>query len=268
MGIKFFRKNFIDLDNDLPSFSIADASATDTGSAYTDLMRNRSNNSGWATTGSVDAGSTAMTLQFGETKSFNTILLVGHNLKNFNLKYYDGTNYVAFTPAIDRTDNTVTTTDFTFSEVSTTAVKLTMNGTMTPNQDKYIKQFIVTEFLGELSVQPEVEPQFDKDRKVTKFLSGKSYVAKSVGGFNCRIKMKNAGNADADFTLIESLYARYDGFLLWLCGGDVSQFEMQRQGYRLEDIFLMDITNEYSPEYIESRWFNGMPIDLKLVEMS
>lgn len=268
MGIKFFRKNFIDLDNDLPTFSITDASASDTGTAYTDLMRNRSNDSGWMTTGSVDAGSTTMVLSFGETRSFDSIILVGHNLKNFNLKYYDGTTYQNFSTAIDYTDNTTSTLQWNFNEVSSTALKLTMNGTMTANQEKYIKQFIVTEYIGEFTVEPEVMPEFDKDRKVTKFLSGKSYVAKSVGGFNCRIRMRNAGNSSADFDLIESLYASYEGFLVWLCGGTTSQYEMIRQGYRLQDIFLMDITNEYAPEYIESRWANGMPIDLKLVEVS
>lgn len=266
--IKFFRKNFLDLDNELPTITVTDGVATDTGEDYTDLMRNRNNNSGWSTTGSSDAGTTTMVISFGETKSFTDILLVGHNLKNYNLKYYDGTNYQNFSTAIDRTDNTVTTTHHSFTEVSTTAIRLIINGTMVANSDKYIKQFIVTEALGTFTVEPEVKPQFDRDRKVTKFLSGKSYVAKSVGGFNCQIKMKNAGAASTDLTLIELLHTTYEGFLMWLCGGDVSQFELEREGYRLEDIFLMDITNEYTPEYVNSRWYQGMPIDLKLVEVS
>lgn len=267
MGIKFFRKNFLDITNENPSITVTDGVATDAGNDFVDLMRNRNNNSGWATTDSSDAGTTTMVVQFGETRSFSDILLVGHNFKNYTLKYYDGSAYQNFSTAVAPTDNTASTTYHTFTEVSSTALQLKINGTQTPNQDKYLKQFIVTELLGTLDFEPEVQPQWDRDRKVTKFISGKNFVAKSVGGFNCRIRMKNAGNSSS-FSLIESLFETYEGFLVWLCGGDTTQFEHVRQGYRLEDIFLMDIVNEYSPEFIESRWYQGLSVDLKLVEVS
>lgn len=265
--IKFFKKNILDQTNLLPSFAITDASATDTGTAYTILMRNRNNNSGWATTGSVDAGSTTMVVSFGETKSFSNILLVGHNFKNFNLKYLVGTTYTAFSTAIDYTNNTLSTVYADFSEVSTTAIQLKINGTMTANADKYLKQFIVTSILGTFSIEPEIKPQWDKDRKVTKYLSGKSYVAKAAGSFNVNIRMKTVYN-EADLSLVETLFNMYGGFLVWPCGGDTSTMETIRQGYRLEDIFFMDVANEYQPEFNDSRWQMGMPIDLKLVEVS
>lgn len=265
--IKFFKRNKIDLTNSNPTFTVTDASASDTGQDYTDLMRNRNNRSGWGTTGSADDGSTTMTVTFNDTLSFTDVLLVGHNFRNFNLKYYDGTNYVAFSTPIDMTDNTSSTTAHSFNEVSTTGMRLKINGTMTANQDKFLKQFIVTEALGTLSVQPEMKPEWDKDRKATKFLSGKSYVAKSVGGFNLQIKMKNVSN-DTDLTLLERLFNSYEGFLVWPSGGDVTQFETVREGYRLDDIFYMDVANEYKPEFNESRWYHGMPIDVRCVEIS
>lgn len=267
MGIKFFRKNILDLSNTLPTFSITDASASDTGSAYTSLMRNRNNNSGWATTGSVDAGSTTMIVSFGETRSFTDLLFVGHNWKNYNCKYYDGTNYINFSSAIDQTDNTASTTYFNFSEVSTTALQLKINGTQTANQDKYLKQFICTAIIGTFTVEPQVSPVMNKNRKATQFLSGKSFIAKSTGAFNCRIRMATVSN-NADLTLIESLFDSYDGFLVWLCGGDTSQFETIRQGFRLEDIFMCDLTNDFEAAFNNGRWFQGMPIDLRLVEVS
>lgn len=266
--IKFFRKNTLDLTNTLPAITVTDGVASNTGEAYTDLMRNRNNNSGWATTGSLDSGTTTMTVQFGDNVSMTDIILVGHNLKNYTLKYYDGTIYQNFSTPIAQTDNTLTTTHHNFNEVQTTAIRLTINGTMVANADKYIKQFIVTESLGTFTIEPEIQPMWDKDRKTTKYLSGKSFVAKSVGGFTCRIRMKNAGAPAADLTLVETLFNAYEGFLVWLCGGDVSQFELEREGYRLQDIFLMDVSNEYTPQYNESRWYQGMPIDLKLVEVS
>lgn len=268
--MRFFRKNRIDLNNTLPTFAITDGSASDTGSDFTDLMRNRNNASGWGTTGSADDGSTTMTLSFGETVGFTDVLLVGHNFKNFNLKYYDGTSYVNFSTPATFTDNTLSTNHFNFTEVQTTAIQLKINGTQVANDDKFLKQFIVTETFGTFSIEPEIKPTWDKDRKVSKFLSGKSYVAKSVGAFNCRVRMKSAYN-NTDWTLIERLFSSYEGFLVWVTGGDITELTAQgmvREGYRLEDIFLMDIVNEYTPEFLESRWANGMPIDLNLVEVS
>lgn len=270
MAMKFFRKNKIDLSNSLPTFTVTDGSASNTGEDFTDLMRNRNNNSGWGTTGSADDGSTTMTVSFGETQSFTDILLVGHNFKNYNVQYYDGTTYQNFSTPITSTDNTLSTNYHAFTEVATTAIRLKINGTQVANADKYLKQFLITEAIGTLSIEPEIKPQWDKDRKVTKFLSGKSFVAKSVGAFNCKVKMRSAYN-NSDWTLIETLFRSYEGFLVWVTGGDISALQAQsmvREGYRLEDIFHMDLANEYSPEFLESRWANGMPIDLNFVEVS
>ncbi len=267
MGIKFFKKNILDLTNLLPTFTVADTVATDTGTAYTSLMRNRNNNSGWATTGSADAGSTTMIVSFNETRSFSDLLFVGHNWKNYNCKYFDGTQYSDFSTIINETANTVSTTYYNFNEVSTTGLQLKINGTQTANQDKYLKQFVCTEILGTFSVEPQVMPVMNKNRKTTQFLSGKSFVSKSTGAFNCRIKMPVVSN-DADLTLIESLFDTYEGFLVWLCGGNTSQFETVRQGFRLQDIFMCDLTNDYEASFNDGRWFHGMPIDLRLVEVS
>ncbi len=267
MAIKFFKKNIIDLQNTLPQITVSDLVAADDGSIYVDLMRNRNNNSGWATTDSSDAGTTTMIVDFNETRNLTDILLVGHNLKNYTLKYLDGTTWTNFSTTIAPTDNTLSTTYYNFDEVSTDQLQLVINGTQTADADKFIKQFIVTEILGTFSVQPEVIPEWDKDRKVTKFLSGKNFVAKSVGGFNCKLKMKSVSN-ESDLDLVESLFNTYEGFLVWLSGGDFAQFETVRQGYRLEDIFLMDITNEYMPAFGDGRWYNGMPLDVRLVEVS
>lgn len=266
--IKFFRKNIIDLSNDLVTITITDSVATDTGEDFAYLMRNRNNNSGWATTGSTDAAGTTMVVDFGEERSFNCIHLIGTNLKSFTLKYWNGSAWTDFSTAINETTNTLSTNFYNFTTVAGSQLQLVISGTQVADADKYIKQFLVTEIIGTFSVQPELKPQWDKDRKTTKFLSGKNFVAKSVGGFNLGIRMKSA-SLDADFAIIESLFNSYEGFLVWPCGNDVSQFtDGVREGYRLEDIFLMDLSNEYSPEYIDSRWANGLPIDLKLVEVA
>lgn len=268
MAIKFYRKNILDLSMPDPTITIADAIATNTGEDFTDLMRNRNNNSGWMTTGSTDAAITTMVVEFADTRTFDNILLLGHNLKNFTIKYDVLGVWTAFSTPIAPTANTAASNYYSFTPVTSGKIQIVMNSTQVVDADKFIKQLIVTEVLGTLSIQPEIEPQWDKDRKATKFLSGKSFVAKSVGAFNVRVRMKAAFD-NTDLTLVEALFASYEGFLLSLSGGDTSDYSDNiRQGYRLEDVFLMDLVNEYSPEFVTSRWAMGLPIDLKMVEVS
>ncbi len=267
MGIRFFRKSVFDADNTLASVDMTDSVAANDGSAFTDLMRNRDNLSGWGTTDSSDAGLTTMVIDLGDTRDMDAIILAEHNLKSFTLKNGDGTTWNNFSTTIAPTDNTESTTYHSFDSTTATHLQLIMNSTQVVDADKFIRQFIVTEQIGELTIQPEIQPEWDKSRKVTKYLSGKSHITKSVGAFRCRIRMGVVSN-DADLTLIETLFNAYDGFLVWPCGGDVAQFETIREGYRLQDIFLMDLINDYAPQFNDSRWNHGIPIDLRLVEIN
>jgi len=267
MGIKFFRKNVIDFANSLIEITVTDAIADDDGQDFVDLIRNRDNNSGWGTTNSLDAANTTLEIQFGETRTIERAILIGHTFKSYTLKYWNGSAWTNFSTTIAPTTNEDSDTYHEFTEVQTTAVQLVILGTIDANTDKFLTQLILCEELGEFEDEPEVQPQFDKDRKATKFLSGKTFVARSVGGFNCRIRKKSVSNEN-DLSIVETLFNSYEGFLVWLCGGTVSQFETVRAGYRMRDIFLMNLSNEMQPEWLESRYYNGMQIDLRLVEVN
>ena len=267
MGIKFFKKNKLDISNPLPVITITDSVATDTGEAFTNLMRNRDNNSGWMTTGSADAGNTTLEIDFIDSINFDSIILIGHNLKAFTLKYWNGSSWVDFSTPVAETTNTKSTSYFSFNLVTSQKIQLIVTGTQVADAEKVIKQFIVSEILGTFNEEPEVIPTIDRDRKVTKFLSGKSFISKTAGAFNCVIKKKVVADA-SDLTLAETLFDSYEGFLVWICGGDETQFEQVRRGYRLEDIFLMSCANEYTPEFTDSRWAQGMELNLKLVEVN
>lgn len=267
MAIKFFKKNILDLTNPLVTVTVTDSVATNNGQSFVNLMRNRNNNSGWSTTASTDAANTTLVFDFGEDRTFDSIHLIKHNLKAFTLKYWNGSAWTNFSTAIAETTNVLTTNYYNFNSVSGSKLQLIITAAQTLDADKYINQVIASEIIGTMQDEPEIQPQWDKDRVVTKFLSGKNFVAKSVGGFNCTIKKKSVSNSN-DLTLAETLFHSYEGFLVWICGGDTSQMETIREGYRLEDIFFMDVANEYSPEWIESRFYNGMPLNLKLVEVA
>lgn len=266
MGIKFYKKNVYDLSNSLPTTTVTDATATNTGEDYIDLMRNRNNSSAWMTTGSNDAANTQIDINFNDEVEFDRLMVLKHNLKAFTIQYYNGSSYVDFSTAINETTNTAGSNYYSFNNVSTQQVRIIITGTQTPDDDKFINQLIFCEAIGEFTEEPEISPEFDKQRKVTSFISGKNFVAKAVGGFTCRLR-KRPMVTQSDLDIVETLFDSFNGFLVSLSGGTTTQFELDIPGYRLEDVFYMACENEYEPMYNGGRFKHGVDVDIRLVEV-
>lgn len=268
MGIKIFKKNKIDLDYAAVVLTVTDAVATDDGANYIDFLRNRNNTSGWATTGSSDAANTQLDIDLGSRKDVDSLILIKMNFKSYTIQYYDEdtTSWADFSTAINVSANSTETKSHSFTSVSARYFRIIITGAFTLNGDKFMTQLIVTESIGEFSFQPTIKPVIDRSRKATKYLSGKSHIIKSVQSFSVDLAMPSQID-DTDLTIVESMFDSYEGFLIWLCGGTISQYSSLRQGYRLEDIFLVNVTNEYVPEWGQSRYANGMKVDLKLTEV-
>lgn len=266
-GIKFYNKNFIDIDNTLPTITITDATATDNGQSYVDYMLNRSNSSGWITTGSNDAANTQIDIDLDDEAEIDRILLVNHNLKAFTIQYHNGVSYTDFSTAINETTNTKTTNEFSFNEVTTSLIRIVITGTQVADDDKLISQLIITSLIGQLTGYPQIiKPTISKNKKTYRLLSGKALVAKQVGNFSCELAVQNWNN-DNDLTIIESVYSATTGVLMWINAGDDDQFSRTNIGYRDKDIFLVSPTNEYMPEFYKFYYNTGIKIKIKLIEV-
>lgn len=259
--IIFFEKNKADFQ-----YTWVMASASQ-GNAFASKVLNRSNNSAWITTDSVDADNTTLTIDIGDSKFITDIILIKHNFKSFQVKYWNGSSYVNFSPAINETTNTKSSNYFPVAQVSTMRIQLTVFGTQTPNEDKYLYQFIMTAKLGQLTGWPMIKkPTHSRNKKKSQMLSGKYNIQENVGFFACALEVES-WSIDADLAVVESLYNAQDGFLLWLCGGNEDQFKTKRQGYRLEDLYLMKCLDDYQPEYRGGIYSNGLKIGIDMAEV-
>jgi hypothetical protein len=260
--IVFFEKNRADF-----TYTAVTASASE-GDEFALNVINRSNNTAWLTTNSLDANNTTLTIDFADEKSISDILLIKHNFKSFNLKWWDGSAFQAFTPPINETTNTKETNYYEVSQVTTSQIQLTILGTMVPDSDKFLYQLIATEKLGQFEGWPIIKsPTISRNRNKTLMLSGKMNVFENIGNFGMTLQFNNF-SSDADLALIEALYEKVEGFLVWPCGGDETQFRTIRQGYRLEDIFLMKPLDEYVPEYDKGIYKNSVSFNVKLQEVT
>lgn len=259
--IIFFEKPASDIGN--PGVS---ATASQ-GAAYATYALNRSNLSAWITTGSVDADNTTWTLDMTDEKRISEILLIKHNFKSFTVKYWNGSAYQDFSPAINETTNTKAVNRYTVTPQSTSKIQITITGTLTPNSDKYLYQFLATEKLGQFNGWPQIKkPVHSRNRKKNGMLSGRSNIAENVGAFSCELSVKEWKDS-TDLTLVERLYNMSEGFLIWPSGGDESQFSSARQGYRLEDIYLVKCADEYEPSFVSGQYQRGLDISISLTEV-
>ncbi len=260
--IRFFYKSRLDISNDVVTLTASQ------GNDFVNFIRNRSNRTAWATTGSVDADNTYIEVNFVDLVSIDSILLIKHNFKSYTLQYYNGSTYVDFSTAINVSNNSDATTFHQFTQVFTTKIKLIITGTMVADSDKYLFQMLACDSIGQLNGWPIIKsPKVSRNRIISKLISGRVNIKEQIETFSCELQIKVTSD-DSDLSIIEALYAMNSGFHVWLSGGDDSQFSSRRIGYRKEDIVLMKCQDELEPEWYKGFYTSGQVVKIKLIEVS
>lgn len=259
--IIFFDKNKADLDQ--PD-CVATASEANT---YANLARNRSNDTMWMTTGSVDANDTTYEMDMVDMFAIDSIILIGHNFKSFTLQWWDGFAYQDFSTPVNPTNNSDATTFHFFTVVNTTKVKLTIYGTIIPDSDKQLAQFVITKKVGQFNSWPTIKaPSHDLNLQITKMLSGKSNISQNLIGFRCELDVVTLSDSN-DLSIIDYIYFSGNSFLVWLSGGNEDQFKTPARGFRLKDLYLMKCTNIWSPEPYQGFYGIGYKTAIQLTEV-
>lgn len=265
--IKFYEKNYIDIDNELGAISASDTVATNDGQLGVNFLRNRNNRSGWITNDSDDTAITQLIFNIGDIKPVDTIALIGHNFKEYDIRYID--SFGAFIDLLTETNDAKENTILEFEEIQTSAIYLRIYATQVANEDKRMNQTIITNKfgVGQLEGYPVIKnPRFDKNRKVSNMLSGKLYIAESLGGFSCSLDVESY-NSDRDTSLFEDFYETRRSLLVNLSGGDEDQFLFKRNGYLNSNFFLMRPVNNYQPEWDKGVYTTGIKFSMKLEEV-
>jgi len=265
-GIKFFNKN-----------KIADGSTVaSSGTSSSKFILDLDVDTYWTSLGSSDGVSEEITITTSKSQSIDRILLLDHNFKTYNVKYYDGSSYVDFSNVIGIggvTSSTINETNFSqdssyyeFTEVSTTSIRITVSHTQIPNQDKYLNQAIASTEVGTFVGYPNVNSiTVDRNNKVKKTIGGRFSVQKGNKTFGFDIRFKNYPASDiynVDIDLALSLFETEEPFIIYACGGryESQHFTKAIPGFRLKDAFLMQINQAYKLRYLKNIYVN--PIDL------
>lgn len=265
--ILFCRKNHIDLDRVNSTITITDAIATNTGQDSVDFLRNRNNISGWLTTDSTDAANTVILSSFGgDFEDVDYISLIRHNFKDYLVEWQD--SFDVWATYVNVASNTKSTNVHQLTTpVNAKAIRITVTAMQTLDEDKEMRQLIITEKKFKLVGWPVIKkPVHSRNRKNNKMLSGKINVVDTQGAFSVDLSIKLTGD-DNDLSIHEDLYDQIEGLLLLLSGGDEDQFQTKRRGYRNEDIVLVKTINEYTNPYYKGQYISGIKVLIKLAEV-
>lgn len=263
--IKIFNKSYADLSVDNVTITAADDEATNTGQDFVDLLRDRKNSSGWATSGSSDTAVCTLEVELAAGQNVDTIILVDHNFKSFDVHYWNSTAWVLIEAV---TANTETTTEHSLVGTQVYKVRLTITSTFVSDDDKFLSQFIITDKLssGQFVGFPQIRKLRHKtNKRVKKMMSGKSLVVEGIGAAEFELSYTLTSN-DSDLSLFEAMYDNKQGFLVWLSGGDETQFISQRKGYRKKDIYFMRTLDDLSNDFYRGIYVAGTKVKSKLGE--
>lgn len=266
--ILWFEKNKLDLEYDSASITITDSTAYNNGQSFVHMLRDRKNYTAWMTTDSNDAATTTIVASLGDSKAITDIILIGHNLKNYTIKYRNGVGaYQNFSTTIAPTNDTDETSAFNFTEVNATDIQIIINGTQTADDDKRIRQLIITKRIGQFTGWPQIRaPKIDTTKRTSKMLSGKMRIVESLEAFSCTLDVK-AWNIQEDLDIVETIYSKREGVLMWINADDPGQFGLDLKGYRQEDIYLVRPSDDYEPEFLTGVYVNPVKQSIKLVEV-
>jgi len=220
----------------------------------------------WSSFGSNDSTTETYTITLPAAVSLSRIFLMDHNLKKFQIKY--GTTPIDFTGVIgldsysdskiDITDFTRNTAYFEFDAVTTDTLVLTMDTTQTANAEKFLVQFIATNEIGTLLGYPKLNNiKLDRDIKRSKSISGRSHIEKSYESGSFDLSLKRYSKQD-DIDILDALHDRETPFLAWLCGGLPDQFTTKQRGFRVQDIYNMEISRAMSNAYDANVYLMGV----------
>lgn len=265
--IKILNLPTSDISNPNFEINIYDAVASDTGQAIVDYMRNRNLTSAWATTGSSDIGMTRIECVSGDAFNVTDIMLVGHNFKAFAIEYFDGMVWILLQFYTHNADDF---THLSIDSIETTGIRIIVYETMTANEDKIMVRLVITNKIesGQFVSWPIIDkPTQQIIRKESKMLSGKSFISESAGAFSVKLKWDGGINNQNDIDIIERMFLYRRPFMIWLSGGDETQFRFTMIGYRRQDLYIMKCKKDYTNGYYKGMYGKIVPQTIELIEV-
>lgn len=253
-NVKFYNSNQID--------SIATFTFTTANSALSSYLYDNDRTTKLPSIGSNDATTETYLIEFSTSKTFDAVHIDNHNIKSGDVMYWNGFAYVDFSTAATWSSNSASSTFFSFNSVSTTKLRIRMNTTIIANAQKYIGEIRAFAIIGTVSANPtEASPEFiERSVQNQGAVGGNIYI---LFGKKYHVIMRFNDAPIADVLLFLSLKELGKSFYVYPGGGD-NNIDV---GFRIQDIFLVNYVNPFSPAPKSNLLGVGSVIELELSEV-
>lgn len=269
--IKFFKKNYADIDNDGATASVSSGGDT------RDAIRDRRRHTRWESAESDDLTAETVTIDFGDDPiTIDRLILRRHNWKAFNVQYWNGSAWTHFANVVTKegtqtniteTVSTKSTSYYEFTAVSAYKVRCTVTTTQTVDAEKYLYELVITEEIGTLTGYPVHQADIQTTKQTKQSPGGRLKFTLFDEIYSSTLTFVNYGVA-ADHAIIKTLYEIDAEFLIWPCGGNEAQFRFPTAPHRLQDIYLVSISSGYAPNYTQNVYVLGLNYTIGLTEVA
>ncbi|MBF0315610.1 MAG: hypothetical protein HQK52_19475 [Oligoflexia bacterium] len=227
----------------------------------------------WRSIGSTDAKEEAITLALKNEAELDTILIIGHNLKNFSILIHlsNGSivdTFQSFNDVVcgnSISSNSIATSYFKFKPQSVSKIEIKMLNTFTEDKEKKIERIVLTKEVGQLKGFPSLDTEINESFTKYRLLSGKYKVFKKDEVFSASIIFKNYPIFE-DIELMYSLAS--ESFFIWPCGGKIGSdyFKCNIRSYRPEDLYKVSISDNVQESFDKNIYTSNVNLVVKVVE--
>ena len=249
------------------------------GDASGDFIIDRNPITYWRSVGSTDAATETVEVILTSAQTIDRIFLLDHNFKSFNIKYDLAGVYTHFAnvTSLDGAMANITETAYArdtsyyeFTPVTTTKLQISVTTTQVVDAQKYCSQIIATEEMGTLLGYPQIKGvELNRELRSEKMLSGRTLTLKSDEIFKFSLDFKDYPNSmGADLDLMFRIHDAETSVLTWICGGRFGSdyFRYQMRGYRLRDVYPVQMTSAPKPIYSDNVYVNGLNMSCSFTE--
>lgn len=223
---------------------------------------------GWTSNGEGTDGTTVYIENILTTAtSIDRIFVKESNIEDLTIEVDVGAGYVALTyDELQSSSDGMSHLFILNTPISLEKIKISGDDTITPDEEKTIKQVYAFTELGRIENYDDITPSRERVQITNKLQAGKVDIIDFGRYFTFKLKLK-AHYVVGDNTAINVLLQRDVPMFIWLNDNTESIMKMYQEPYRFQDIFKVSIQKKDSPKFAKNLFFSGLDESIDMIEV-
>lgn len=205
------------------------------------------------------------------TALINRIFVRDTNINNLTIEVDLGAGYVSLGTATSftllKSDAGSTYYYKLDSSISLLKIKLSGSNTITPNQEKTIRQCYAFSELGRIQSTDDIKPTRKRIQSVNSLNVGKWDIINRGISWSFKIKLKSHYK-ESENDIINTLLQRNSEVWIWLNDEQEDSIKMLQEPFRFDDIYKVGLQKSDKMKFSDNMWFSGIDVEFDFVELA